>query len=180
MWMIPFVPQILDYVATLANAQSGNAAYGKMSGANLKERTISAQLLGVAEDLYLRLGYIKKGFWDQQQALDFWDTTKQTSNVNNAGFGVFVYLDNLEKFWGKQSSGGALPKGYFTTAGCSIGECKLFVSLHALVLCEEGVLNNHAAVKAFYDRFLAEPATAAVMAAHGGADKTQYFFKAAA
>ena len=43
----------------------------------------------------------------------------------------------------------------------TVGECKLFVSLHFLVLIKPACLDAHPAVKGFYDAFAALPAAIA-------------------
>ena len=77
---------------------------------------------------------------------------KSTHNLKQ---GVGAYLTYLEKF---HSICGNNP-GY-TTAGNTVGECKLFSSLHNLVMLQEDVLKPFPGVSGFYEGFKAMPQTA--------------------
>lgn len=162
---------LLDFVAETAAARGND----RLAGRGTREAYISKQLLGVGEDLYQRLAFIKSGLWTAEETARFWDKSRQDPLVHNMTFGIFVFLDNLEKFHVKV--GGV--EGRFTSSGCTIGECKLWASLHALKLIEPELFQAHPSVKAFYERLAAEPATAAILdgQATGGVLAT-YFVKA--
>ena len=68
-------------------------------------------------------------------------------------------MAQLDDYYTKLGLGG----GKFTTTGRTVGECKLFSSLHALVMCKSDILSKYAGLTAFYDRFKGEKETAACL-----------------
>merc|ERR1711871_1486572 len=82
----------------------------------------------------------------------FWDSADATRHNKDQGLAVFLQL--LERCYATCGDGGR-----FTRAGCSVGECKLFSSLHVLVMLRPEVLDGFPGLKEFYTRFAAEPAT---------------------
>jgi len=84
-------------------------------------------------------------------------------NAHNLNQGCDVYLTLLDKFH-TQCGAGA---GKYTAAGNTIGECKLFASLHAFKLIKDDCLDKFANVKGFYDTFAALPKTKEVLESGG-------------
>lgn len=163
---------LLDFIAETAASQGNDRLVGK----NLHEVYVSKQLAGVGEDIYMKLAFIKNKLWTEEEAEKFWDRSQQDALAHNRTFGVFVFFDNLEKFHAKVSG----IDGKFTSSGCTTGECKLWASLHALKLIDPEILHSHPKVKAFYERFAAEPQTFSIVSGEktGGVLAT-YFVKVA-
>ena len=58
-------------------------------------------------------------------------------------------------------------EGYLTLNGKSVGECKLFATLHMLVMIKSDILAPFPALTAFYERFGGEEATKRVVVSGG-------------
>ena len=80
----------------------------------------------------------------------------------------------MERFGGGKGGGGR-----FTGTGVGVGECKLFSTLHALVMIEGGVLDNYGRLGEFYDRFKGLEGTVGVMEGNKfeGGRFEQYFVR---
>ena len=89
--------------------------------------------------------------------LAFWRAAD--ARVHTRDFGLNLYHDHLAR-----SAAPTPGDARFTAAGCSVGECKLFASLHALVLIRADVLAPYPLLAAFYARFEAEPPTREILA----------------
>jgi len=139
---------ILNYIASAAE---GN----KMKGEDLSEYVISQQLLGEGEDIYQGLGKIKNKLISNEAALAFWNKDNKDMMSPNGKF-LYVVLQLIENF---NIKCGKSKEGKFTTSGCTVGECKLWCSLHSLTLIEPTVLDEYTGLKAFYKRFQEETAT---------------------
>ncbi|CAK9021159.1 unnamed protein product [Durusdinium trenchii] len=129
----------------------------KMSGAGAKEFAVSQQLMQQAEDIYQKLSQLKSGMLSGEAAAAFWVANDQ--QTHNRNFGLKVYLQLLEAFYercGAQS-------GKFTSSGVTVGECKLFSTLHALKLIQENILKDYPGLSNFYTRFASEAATQSVL-----------------
>lgn len=150
----------------------------KMRGETEAEFAVSQQLMQEAEDIYVALrnvmsrGAARK---DGEEALAaqkvFWESADATKHNKEQGIGVFLQL--LEDFY--KAHGG---NGKFTKAGCSVGECKLFSSLHCVYMLKPAVFDNYPGLKEFYSRFAAEPATKDFLntgGKYGPGILTQYF-----
>ena len=59
-------------------------------------------------------------------------------------------------------------EGYLTLNGKSVGECKLWATLHMLVMIKSDVLAPFPALTAFYERFGGEAATKRASSTPGG------------
>mmetsp|Transcript_30628 Transcript_30628/g.46701 ORF Transcript_30628/g.46701 Transcript_30628/m.46701 type:complete len:261 (-) Transcript_30628:1087-1869(-) len=141
---------ILNYIA----ARSPE----KMKGIDLSEELISHQLYGEGEDIYQALVKIKGKMVSDEAAIAFFSKDQQDATSDCQNFGIYVFLDLLEKFikeCGKE--------GRFTTSGCTVGECKLWASLHCVYLIDPTVLDGFDGMKKFYTRFLEEKATQAII-----------------
>eukprot|EP00930_Biecheleria_cincta_P000972 TRINITY_DN102151_c0_g1_i1.p1 TRINITY_DN102151_c0_g1~~TRINITY_DN102151_c0_g1_i1.p1 ORF type:complete len:293 (+),score=59.69 TRINITY_DN102151_c0_g1_i1:31-909(+) len=133
----------------------------EMGGANTKEFLISQQLMNQAEDIYQKLSKIKTGLITGEAADSVW--TDENMDTHNRNYGIQVLLQLLEEFYGSCGSTG----GQFTASGKTVGECKLFATLHALVLIKKDVLSGYPGLSSFYDRFAAEKATQAILTTGG-------------
>ncbi|CAE7421142.1 GST1 [Symbiodinium natans] len=143
----------------------------KMAGVDLTEFAISQQLLNQAEDMYQKLSKLKSGLLSGEEADACW--TDENEQTHNRNFGFKVYLKLLEAFY--KASGGS--GGKFTTSGVTVGECKLFSTLHALKLIKDNILADYPELAGFYDRFAGEDATQAILKGEGKMPGTfdQYF-----
>jgi len=143
----------------------------RMAGHDLKEFAISQQLMNQAEDIYQKLSKLKGGLISGDEAAAFW--TDENEQMHNRNFGVKVLLKLLEAFYNNSSA----TDGKFTSSGVTVGECKLFSSLHALKMTKGNVLDDYPGLSSFYDRFKAEEATQAIMTGKGKMPGTfdQYF-----
>lgn len=156
---------ILNYIA----ARSPE----KMKGINLSEELISHQLYGEGEDIYQALVRIKGKMVSDEAALAFWSKDNNDSTSHNRNYGIYVILSLLEKFIKKCGK-----DGRFTTSGCTVGECKLWASLHCVCLIDSTVLDEFDGMKKFYTRFCMEKATQAIiLGERTGGPLTQYFYK---
>jgi len=135
--------------------------YPEMAGSSSKDFIISQQLMNQAEDIYQKLSKLKTGLITGEDADAFW--TDENESTHNRNFGVKVFLKLLEAFYTK--CGGKA--GSFTSSGKTVGECKLFSSLHILKLIKDDILAEYPGLTAFYDRFAAEGATQAVLKGTG-------------
>merc|ERR1719195_532169 len=121
----------------------------EMAGATDKDFAVSQQLLNQGEDIYQKMSKIKSGLIAGEAADGFWsDENAQTHNRN---YGIKVFLRLLEAFQARCAAGA----GRFTSSGNSVGECKLFASLHACKMIREDVLEGYPGVRTFYARFAA-------------------------
>jgi glutathione S-transferase len=153
---------ILSYIAKKAGAA--------LEGADDKEQLTSMQLMSEAEDIYQALGRLKSGGTPEQGEL-FW--TDADASKHNRQQGLAVYLALLEKFHGSSGAG----EGKFTTSGISIGEVKLWTTMHILKMIKGDVFEPFPALAAFYARFGALPATQEFVTTGGamGGPPKQYF-----
>jgi len=129
----------------------------KMGGAGPKEFGISQQLMCQAEDIYKQLGNLKNGVITGKDAEAFWMAADEKSH--NRNFGVKVYLQLLEAFYKTCGAEG----GKFTTSGVTVGECKLFATLHSLVLIKADILKDYPGLNSFYTRFASEAPTQSIL-----------------
>jgi glutathione S-transferase len=148
----------------------------KMAGESEKDYLASQQLLFEAEDIYKSLGQkqdtlFAKDKIPKEELAKFWGEPDQTTH--NKDFGIGVYLQLLEEFYAKCAAG----DGKFTTSGCTVGECKLWATLHMLKMIKEDVLAPFAGVLRFYTRFSAEPEAQKILTTGGAMGKpfAQYF-----
>jgi len=159
---------ILHYIASVAPTR-------KLKGANLSEELVSQQLYGEGEDVYQALARIKNKLVTHEQALQFWDASQQNNASHNRQFGIYVFLDLLEKFC---QNCGLAKEGKFTSSGCTVGECKLWASLYVVCLIRPEILDvaKYPGLSAFYKRFEQEPATQTILSGtKSGGKLGQYF-----
>ena len=147
-----------------------------MAGATPADFNASQQLFFIGEDIYNKLQKAcdkptGKSAMSEEEKSKFWNTNNQGDH--NSTFGIKVYLMHLEKFHATCGS----RKGKYTATGTTVGECKLFASLHACVLCKADVLNDFPGVKGFYTTFLNLPKTQDIVNTGGnfGCKFGQYF-----
>jgi hypothetical protein len=129
----------------------------KMEGETMKDYLISQQIMQESEDIYTKLTLIKREVFSSEEASAFWDKEDPTSH--NRDFGLKVFLSLLDKFYTKCNAG----DGKFTQSGITVGECKLFTTLHICKLMKDDILDAYLGLKAFYERFLTLEKTQAVM-----------------
>eukprot|EP00931_Biecheleriopsis_adriatica_P094401 TRINITY_DN68056_c0_g1_i1.p1 TRINITY_DN68056_c0_g1~~TRINITY_DN68056_c0_g1_i1.p1 ORF type:complete len:336 (+),score=51.53 TRINITY_DN68056_c0_g1_i1:67-1074(+) len=143
----------------------------EMGGSSPKDFVVSQQLMNQAEDIYQKLSKLKTGYITGGDAEAVW--TDEDEQTHNRNFGMKVFLKLLEAFYTK--CGGEA--GKFTSSGKTVGECKLFSSLHALKLIKDDILAAYPGLTAFYDRFAAEAPTQAILNGTGKMSGTfsQYF-----
>lgn len=136
----------------------------KMGGASDVEFGISQQLIGQAEDMYQKLGKVQNTIFQKdkcsaEELEAVWSNADAAKN--NAGFGLPVYLGSLEKYL-KTCAPAA--EGAFTASGVSVGECKLFATLHIMKALKDDVLAGFPGLASFYDTFAAREETKGVLA----------------
>lgn len=155
---IPGIGVIGHEMAILNYIGQGSA---EMGGASAKEFLISQQLMNQAEDIYQKLSKVKTGLISGEAADAVW--TDENMDTHNRNYGIKVLLQLLEEFYG--SCNGI--DGKFTSSGKTVGECKLFATIHSLVLIKKDVLSGYPGLSSFYDRFASESATQAILTTGG-------------
>ena len=131
-----------------------------MAGETDKDFAASQQLFFVGEDIYLKLTEIVDTSFQvkdkKKERESFWVMTDE--KAHNARYGIKVYCKQLDDFY--KQCGHDVQSGKFTSTGTTIGECKLFSSLHACVMIKTvEILKDFPCVLSFYKRFLNEKAT---------------------
>lgn len=133
------------------------------------------RLLHEGEDIYQALGRVKNKLISEEACKAFWEESEANAMQHNRSYTAHVYLELLEKFYSK--CGFKVDEGKFTETGCTVGECKLFASLHALKLVQDTIMSKYPGLSKFYERFSREPATEAITSgAKTGLKLAQYFF----
>jgi len=156
---------ILNYIAALSPE--------KMKGRDLCDEMISQQLMSVGEDLYQQLVRQKTKMASLDEAKAFWDKGNKNSSAHNRQFSVHVYLDMLEQFYNKTPW-----NAHFTASGCTVGECKLWGVLHAFKWIQHDIFAEHEGLNTFYERFLGEAATQAIVSGEKtGGPLAKYFLE---
>ncbi|KAJ1452933.1 hypothetical protein M885DRAFT_525614 [Pelagophyceae sp. CCMP2097] len=140
--------------------------------AKLSDRdfAVSQQLLSEGEDMYQKLVKFQDTLYAKDKCSKaendaLWSAVDCT--VHNRAQGMRVHLLHLERL----AAGGAA--GAYTAAGFSVGECKLFASLHAIKLIKPDILSEFPAVLAFYNRFHDDAKTQAFIL-HGGDERGKF------
>lgn len=150
---------ILNFVARKAGP--------RLAGIDDKEFMTSQQLIGVSDDIYRKLelkcdtAFKKLRTLKDGEREAFWslEDVETKSRGHNSTYSLAVYLAKLEAFHARVGC----DVGRFTQSGTSIGECKLFATLHTCVMIRKGCLDTFPKTKAFYERFLAEKPTQEMM-----------------
>jgi len=155
--MIGHEAAILNYLSRVSKTLGG--------GMSARDYAASQQLLAESEDIYCALQRVQPTFKTKDKpkaAIDeFW--SKDDSAVHNRTQGLKVYLGLLEKFHERCGH----DAGKFTASGLSVGECKLFSTLHCLKLIRKDALEGYPALAAFYSRFGALKETRSVVESGG-------------
>lgn len=153
-----------------------------MAGETDKDFAASQQLFFVGEDIYNKLVAIvdttfqAKGKDKERES--FWGMSNE--NTHNYQYGIRVYLKQLQDFYNQ--CGFDEKDGKFTSSGTTIGECKLFSSLHACAMIKgEDLFRDFDCVLSFYKRFLNEKATQSIISDGGNYPYvfSQYFVETA-
>ena len=140
---------------------------------------ISDQLLCESEDIYAKLTKScpttrqpHKCSYEELRAL--WARAPDMA-VHNREQGLHANLALLDAFAGTCGAAG----GRFTATGVTVGECKLFATLHTLVLMEPDVLQPHGRLDTFYHRFASLDQTRTVLETGGEMPSrfVQYFVR---
>jgi len=131
----------------------------KAGGVNLQDTVISQQLMHEAEEIYAKLTKFQPTPYakDKPKA----DCDKFWSANDDKGLPVF--LAQFEKYHGECDRG----PGKFTRYGVSVGECKLWATLHALKLIKDDALKDYPALTGFYDTFAELPKTKEIVESGG-------------
>lgn len=132
-----------------------------MGGANDVEFCISNQLMQQSEDIYQKLATLQPTVLDKNKdendVAEFWADADDTKHNRKQGLAVF--LGHLERFHAECGNS----EGRFTASGVTVGECKLFTTLHALKMISDKVLDHFPALLNFYFRFAEEPKARQIM-----------------
>ena len=104
-----------------------------------------------AEDIYQKLVKVQPTIMRKDKATAeelaaVWEGTETAKH--NAGYGIPAYLGFLETYLATRKTEAA-----FTASGVSVGESKLFATLHILVSIRPAVLAPFPGLAAFYARF---------------------------
>ena len=149
-----------------------------MAGDTDQDFAASQQLFFVGEDIYNKLVAIVDTTFQAKEKTkerdEFWGMSN--ARTHNYQYGIRVYLNQLEDFY--KQCGNDMKEGKFTSSGTTIGECKLFSSLHACVMIKsEQLLKDFPCVLSFYKRFLNEKATQSIISDGGNYPHvfSQYF-----
>lgn len=136
----------------------------------------SDQLMCECEDIYAKLTKYQPttripNKVPSAELAAFWKASDRT--LHNREQGLHCNLANLDAFAANY------PDALYTQTGTSVGECKLFSTLHALVLIEPQVLRTHARLEAFYEGFAAHEATKSILGTGGNMPGVfeQYFVR---
>lgn len=151
-----------------------------VAGANVQERVVSSQLLSQAEDIYQKLVKVQptsKATDDKVSKEDYekmWGDTNQATHNRNYGF--HVYLTLLEEYY---TTCGTAANGRFTSSGTTVGECKLFASLHSLKMIKDEILEGYPNLQAFHAHFASLEKTQEILTTGGkmGSPFEQYFIR---
>eukprot|EP00405_Crypthecodinium_cohnii_P003731 CAMPEP_0194764814 /NCGR_PEP_ID=MMETSP0323_2-20130528/23812_1 /TAXON_ID=2866 ORGANISM="Crypthecodinium cohnii, Strain Seligo" /NCGR_SAMPLE_ID=MMETSP0323_2 /ASSEMBLY_ACC=CAM_ASM_000346 /LENGTH=249 /DNA_ID=CAMNT_0039692825 /DNA_START=57 /DNA_END=806 /DNA_ORIENTATION=+ len=134
----------------------------RMAGDGKKDFVTSQQLLAEAEDIYKALQakqdtILQKDKVSQDVYDKFWGEPDGTTH--NKEFGVKMYLKLVEDFYKKVGG----KDGKFTASGKTVGECKMWVTLHILVMVQADVLDKFEGLSEFYKRMGEERETKALI-----------------
>jgi hypothetical protein len=161
---------ILNYIGSTSQ---------EMRGATDKEFAVSQQLLFQSEDMYKKMADVcdtimVKDKVPQERLRAFWEDADATKHCKD--FGIRVLLNHLETFYRSCGVHTSQP-GQFTVSGISVGECKLFTTLHMLKLMKADILAKYVGLTEFYSRFAALKKTKDVLEKGGKMPGpfTQYF-----
>ena len=123
----------------------------------------SQQIMCECDDVYAKLTKYQptitvKKKCSSEELEQLW-SKKVDLGAHNRNQGLHVNLSLMDRFGGPK----AHRTGKFTESGVTVGECKLFSTLHALVMIDETVLQDYPGLSAFYGRFGDSKATRAVV-----------------
>merc|ERR1711998_119343 len=129
-----------------------------VGGATDEDFVVSQEILHQAEEVYQKLTSNCPTIMAQDKSPEVFNNfmTNADKNTHSSQQGLPVYLDQFESCsW--------LADGKFTSSGTSVGECKLFATLHICVLIKADVLSGHPKLSAFYSKFGSNPKVKAVV-----------------
>lgn len=147
-------------------------------GSTQAEKLVSGQIMAEAEDIYQKLVKYQdtigsKGKNSREDNVNLWEGSDRSGH--NKTFGLPVMLGLLEEYYQARK----VADGFFTTSGCSVGECKLFACLRNLVLIKKDMLAAFPGLTSFYGRFEAHEKTQAILTTGGKMPQPfkQYFIE---
>jgi glutathione S-transferase len=152
-------PSSLTVAHELAIMSYIGRAVPEMGGTTDSDFTSSLQVMCECEDIYAKLTKFQPTTRQPEKCPPrdlnaLWSASD--SAAHNRDQGLQINLENLNAF--------ARLDGRFSSTGTvTVGDCKLFATLHTLSLIEPDVLIPHARLRTFYDRFSSLDATAAVL-----------------
>ena len=131
----------------------------EMSGGTEADFCSSLQMMCECEDIYAKLTKLQPTTRQPDKCppsdlIVLWSTSDRAAH--NRDQGLRINLENLNAF-------ARLEGRYSSTGIVTIGDCKLFATLHTLSLIEPDVLAPYACLRTFYDRFSSLDATVAVL-----------------
>ena len=141
---------ILNHIATHIAPQ--------LNGATPTEHATSQMLMCESEDIYVKLSTIQPRTNNLQpkcspeELQKFWDPTSPSLKLHNRDQPLHANLLNLDNF--------ATSSRFTRTT--TIGDCKLFSTLHMLSMIDADVLKPYDNLSAFYKRFGSLPETVAI------------------
>eukprot|EP00405_Crypthecodinium_cohnii_P002293 CAMPEP_0194764506 /NCGR_PEP_ID=MMETSP0323_2-20130528/23112_1 /TAXON_ID=2866 ORGANISM="Crypthecodinium cohnii, Strain Seligo" /NCGR_SAMPLE_ID=MMETSP0323_2 /ASSEMBLY_ACC=CAM_ASM_000346 /LENGTH=226 /DNA_ID=CAMNT_0039691819 /DNA_START=58 /DNA_END=738 /DNA_ORIENTATION=+ len=173
---VPGVGYIGHEVSILSWIGSKNP---KLGGETEKDQIVSSQLMSECEDIYKTLSNRQdtpkaRNKVSKEDYAQLWG--EPDFSTHNRSFGIVAYLTLLEEFYGKAGVG----EGKFTTSGTTVGECKLWNTLHIMKMIKDDVLAKFPGLTAFYERFTAMPEAQSIIKTGGKmpAAFNQYFIPA--
>ena len=154
-----------------------------MGGSSDADWVASTQLMCECEDVYAKLTKWQPTTrqpikCDAADLSALW-TMDADPTTHNRDQGLHCNLGNLDALGARCSASPSVAAGCFTETGVSVGECKLFSTLHALVLIEPEVLRPHPHLAAFHERFGDHESTRSIVEGGGEMPGTfeQYFVR---
>ncbi|GMH67081.1 hypothetical protein TrST_g532 [Triparma strigata] len=147
-----------------------------MSGSNGVEWNLNTQLMHESDDVYAKLTKYQPttnvpSKCSEEKLRNLWDP-ETSFDVHNRDQGIHANLFLMNSFASKH--GADTKTGGLTSTGTTVGECKLFSTLHSLTMIEPRVLDNYSKLGVFYEGFLERKETREVLE---GGQFHKYFIK---
>eukprot|EP00747_Dinoflagellata_sp_TGD_P164636 gnl/TRDRNA2_/TRDRNA2_184837_c0_seq1.p1 gnl/TRDRNA2_/TRDRNA2_184837_c0~~gnl/TRDRNA2_/TRDRNA2_184837_c0_seq1.p1 ORF type:complete len:330 (-),score=44.85 gnl/TRDRNA2_/TRDRNA2_184837_c0_seq1:128-1117(-) len=141
-----------------------------IAGLTEKDFLISQQCMQEGEDIYKRLGTYQdtimvKDKCTPEEYEELWSAADPT--VHNRKQGVHVHLLRLQQLQVDVAGQEGADAGMFTSTGETLGELKLWTSLHFLVLIKPDILEGYPTLAVFYDRIGSDARTQAILETGG-------------
>lgn len=146
-----------------------------LAGSSDKDFMISQELLHQSEELYQKISSKVPTIMAKDKSPEEFEKFMAGADqmAHSKEYGLQVYLAQFDEFYTKCGGSG----GCFTSSGETIGECKLFATLHLLPpLQSSEVFAKCTNVALFYESFAMKAKVKAVMEKHID-NKPQYFIQ---